>query len=101
VGRLVVEFLGQVDDLDSVEGAFLDADATGFAETEFLGDVNLVGVALVGTIVPKPLLAGDDALLARPVRRTEVCTLVVTPIRLTAVEVDDRDAVVGHLRSHR
>ncbi len=38
----------------------------------------------------------DDALFARPVRRTEVRALVATTVRGTPVQVDDGDTIVGH-----
>jgi hypothetical protein len=83
VNRLVVQLLREIDDLDGVEGALLDADATGFAEADLLGDPHLVGGAGVGVVGLVTLLAGDNTLLARPVWRAEVDTLVVTAVGLT------------------
>jgi len=94
VDGVVFEFGGEVDDLDRVERALLNADATRLAETQLFGDADLVRVALVGV---GPALG--DALFARSIRRAVVRTLVVTPVRLTPVEVHDGDAVVGHLRA--
>lgn len=91
MGRLLVELRREVDDFDCIEGAFLDADAAGLAETDFLGDAHLVGAALLGV-----LAAERDALFARPVRRTEVRALVATTVRGTPVQVDDGDTIVGH-----
>jgi len=96
VGGLFLEFLGEVDDLDGVERTLLDADPTGLAQAEFLGDRDLVGVAVERFVLAVAFLSGDDALLAGAVGRTEVRTLVVAPVGLAPVEVDDGDGVVGH-----
>jgi len=98
VDRLVVQLLREVDDLDGVEGALLDADAAGFAQTDLLGDADLVGTALVLLALLVRVAALDDALFARPVGRAEVHALVVTAVGLAPVQVHDRDAVVRHLR---
>jgi len=94
VNGVVLEFGGEVDDLDRVERALFDADTARLTETQLFGDPYLVWVAFVG--VGSSL---GDAFFARSVRWTVVRTLVVTPVRLTPVEVDDGDAVVSHLRA--
>jgi len=90
VDRVVVELGG---DLDGVERTRVDADAAALAQTDLLGDVDLVRVALLGV-----LAALGDTLLARPVGRAVLHTLVVTAVGLAPIEVHDRDTVVGHLR---
>jgi len=85
VGRVVVEFLREVDDLDRIEGTLFDADATGLAETQLLGDRDLIGAAGVVLALVVAFFAGDDTLLAGPVWRAEVRTLVVTPVGLAAI----------------
>ena len=92
---VVVQFLGEIDNLQGVEGTLLDADTAGLTQTDFLGDADLVGAALVGFVLVVDVTALGDTLLARPVRGTEVRTLVVTAVWLAAVQVDDCDAVVG------
>jgi len=62
VDGLVLEFLREVDDLDRVEGTLLDADATGLAQTDLLGDVDLFGLAFGG------LLAARRVIHSFPVR---------------------------------
>ena len=83
--RFFVEFLGKIDDLDRVEGTLLDTDPTALAETQLLGDRDLVGPTGVVLVVLEALLAGDDTLLTRPVWGTEVRTLLVAPVGLTPV----------------
>jgi len=96
VGRLVVEGLREVDDLDRVERTLHDTDPAGLPEADLLGDAHLRRLALVFAVLAMALLAGNDALLAGPVRRTEIGALVVTPVGLTVVQIDDRDAVPRH-----
>src|SRR5699024_5314026 len=74
---------------------FLDADPAGFAETDLLGDRDLVRTAVV-IVVPEAFFAGDDTLRSRSVRRAEVGTFVVTAVGLASIEVDDRDRIVRH-----
>ena len=46
--RVFSQLLGKVDNLNCIKGAFFDTDAIGFAETDFLGDVDIVGIARLG-----------------------------------------------------
>ena len=94
--RVVVEFCVEVDDLDRVALTLLDADPATLAQTDPLGVPDLFGLTLERPPFIVMLLAGDDALLARAVRGAVTRTLVVAPVGLTPVEVDDRDAVVRH-----
>ncbi len=92
VGRLLGQFLGQVDDLDGVERALLDADPAGLPQAYLLADPHLVWLAVFGVLAPE-----GDALLAGAVRRAVVLALVVAPVRLAPVQVDDRDGILGHI----
>jgi hypothetical protein len=91
VSGLVVEFAGQVDYLDGVERTLLDADTTGLSEADLLADADLIGLTLLWVVASQ-----RDTLLTGAVWWAVVLALVVAPIRLAAVKIDDGDTVVSH-----
>jgi hypothetical protein len=96
VGRFLLEFLREIDDLNRIEWALFDTDTAGLAQTDLLGNDDLIGFSREWFILVMGVLTSDNTFLTSSVRRTKVCTLIVTPIGLTSVEVNHCDTVVSH-----